>query len=42
MDTLSQILTNNCKKIKEEKGWTSVSRIIGEAVEYSNTRVALF
>jgi len=33
MDTLSQILTNNCKKIKEEKGWTSVSRIIGEAVE---------
>lgn len=33
MNTLSQVLTDKCKKIKEEKGWTSVSRIIGEAVE---------
>lgn len=33
MDTLSLLLTRNCKQIKEERGWTSVSRIVGEAVE---------
>jgi type II restriction enzyme len=33
METLSQLLTDNCKKVKEELGWTSVSRIVGEAVE---------
>jgi type II restriction enzyme len=29
----SQLLTDNCKKIKDEKGWKSTSRIIGEAIE---------
>jgi len=33
MDILSQLLSNNCKKIRDEKGWTSTSRIIGEAIE---------
>jgi len=33
MDTLSQLLTDNCKRVKEEKKWTSVSRIVGEAAE---------
>ena len=33
METLSQLLTDNCKKIKEEKKWKSVSKIVGEAVE---------
>jgi type II restriction enzyme len=33
MDSLSQLLTDTCKQIKEEKKWTSLSRIIGEAVE---------
>ncbi len=33
MDTLSQLLTDKCKQIKEEYKWTSISRIIGEAVE---------
>ena len=31
--TLSQLLTVNCKRVKEEKNWTSASRIVGEAVE---------
>ena len=33
MEVLSQILNNNCQKIKESKGWSSPSKIIGEAVE---------
>lgn len=33
METLSQLLTDTCKKIKEEYKWTSIPRIIGEAVE---------
>ena len=33
MDMLSQLLTDNCKKVKEENGWKSISRIVGEAVE---------
>ena len=33
MDAISQLFTHNCKKIKEERGWTSVSRIVGEAAE---------
>jgi type II restriction enzyme len=33
MDSLSQLLTNKCKQIREEKKWTSISRIVGEAVE---------
>lgn len=33
MDALSQLLTDTCKHIKEEYKWTSVSRIVGEAVE---------
>ena len=31
--TLSQLLTVNCKRVKEERNWTSASRIVGEAVE---------
>lgn len=30
---LSQLLNDNCKKIRDEKGWISTSRIIGEAME---------
>ena len=33
MDILSQLLTDKCKSIKEENGWMSTSRIVGEAVE---------
>ena len=33
MNTLSQLLTNNCKLIREEKQWKSVSKIVGEAIE---------
>lgn len=33
METLSQLLTDKCKQIKEEYKWSSISRIIGEAVE---------
>ncbi len=33
MNTLSQLLTSKCKQIKEKNNWTSVSRIVGEAVE---------
>lgn len=33
MDKLSQMLTDNCKKIQSEKKWTSNSKIVGEAVE---------
>ena len=33
MDTLSQLLTDNYKRIKEDNKWTSVSRIVGEAIE---------
>jgi type II restriction enzyme len=33
MDELSQLLTNTCKKIKDEKQWKNVSRIVGESVE---------
>jgi type II restriction enzyme len=33
MEMLSQLLSDNCKKIRDEKGWTSTSRIIGEATE---------
>jgi len=33
MDILSQLLNDNCKRIKEERNWTSASRIIGEAIE---------
>ena len=33
MDSLSQLLTDKCKQIKEEKKWKSDSRIVGEAVE---------
>jgi type II restriction enzyme len=33
MNILSELLTDNCKRIKEEKKWTSVSRIVGEAIE---------
>ena len=33
MNTLSQLLTYKCKQIKEKYNWTSVSRIVGEAVE---------
>jgi len=33
MEILSQLLSDKCKEIKKEKGWTSTSRIIGEAVE---------
>lgn len=33
MDILSQLLTDKCKQIKDEYKWTSVSRIVGEAVE---------
>ncbi len=31
--TLSQLLTANCKRVKDQKNWTSASRIVGEAVE---------
>ena len=31
--TLSQLLTANCKRVKEERNWASASRIVGEAVE---------
>ena len=30
---LSELLTSNCKRIREEKKWRSESKIIGEAVE---------
>lgn len=33
MEMLSQLLSHNCKKIKDEKGWISTSRIVGEAIE---------
>jgi hypothetical protein len=33
MEDLSHLLTDTYRKIKEDKGWTSVSKIIGEAVE---------
>lgn len=33
MEDLSHLLTDTCRKIKEDKRWTSVSKIIGEAVE---------
>jgi hypothetical protein len=33
MDMLSKLLTEKCKQIKEENRWTSISRIVGEAVE---------
>ena len=33
MDILSQLLNDNCKRIKEERNWTSASRIVGEAIE---------
>ena len=33
MNTLSQLLTDTCRRIKEEKKWTSASRIVGEAAE---------
>jgi type II restriction enzyme len=33
MDALSELLSDNCKRIKEEKKWTSVPRIVGEAIE---------
>ncbi len=33
MDILSQLLSDKCKQIKEDRGWKSNSRIIGEAVE---------
>jgi len=33
MDTLSKLLTDNCKRIKEDRKWTSSSRIVGEAIE---------
>lgn len=40
MDTLSQILTANCKKVKENKEWKSISKIVGEAVEDCVTTLA--
>jgi type II restriction enzyme len=33
MEMLSQLLTDKCKQIRDEKGWISTSRIIGEAIE---------
>jgi len=33
MDTLSQLLSDNCKRIKEDKKWKNKSRIVGEAIE---------
>lgn len=30
---LSQLLTDKCKQVKEENGWISTSKIVGEAVE---------
>ena len=33
MDILSQLFTDNCKRIKEERNWTNASRIVGEAIE---------
>jgi type II restriction enzyme len=33
MDPLSELLTSNCKRLREEKKWKSESKIIGEAVE---------
>ena len=33
MDALSHLLSDNCKRIKEEKNWTNKSRIVGEAIE---------
>ena len=33
MDTLSQKLTEKCKSIREQNKWTSISRIVGDAVE---------
>lgn len=33
MDKLSELLTSNCKRIQEEKKWSSIPRIIGEAIE---------
>lgn len=33
MESLSEMLTNTCNIIKNEKGWKNISRIIGEAVE---------
>ncbi len=40
MDSLSELLTSNYKRIKEEKKWTSASRIVGEAVEDCVTTIA--
>jgi type II restriction enzyme len=34
MDELSQLLTDTCRRIKEEKKWKNVSRIVGESVEH--------
>jgi type II restriction enzyme len=33
MEKLSQLLTDTCKRIKDDKQWKSVSRIVGESVE---------
>jgi hypothetical protein len=33
MEMLSHLLSYKCKEIREEKGWTSTSRVIGEAME---------
>ena len=33
MDTLSELLTLTCERVKQDKKWKSVSRIVGEAVE---------
>jgi type II restriction enzyme len=40
MDILSQLLTDNCKKIKDEKKWKSASKIVGEAIEDCITTIA--
>ena len=33
METLSKMLTDRCKQVKEERNWTSTSKIVGEAAE---------
>ncbi len=33
MEEISELLTKTCKLIQDEKKWTSVSRIVGEAAE---------
>lgn len=33
MDILSKFLSDKCKEIRDEKGWKSTSRVIGEAME---------